>query len=111
MIQAAKTNEVKSLVISKRHNKAHTATGNRIAKRLHTKFTPHAEFDVAVDDVKVAVETSASVEAALLKLEAEPGRVYVALTNKDGLHDTLRVAHGRVGVMDAQGNVIRECEY
>jgi hypothetical protein len=108
MIRSANSTKV-SLVISKPHNKAHTATGNRIAKRFDTQFTPDAEFDVATGDLKVAVETSASMESALLSLESEPGRVYVALTNKDGVNDALRVGSGRVGIMDAHGNVIREC--
>ena len=38
-----------------------------------------------------------------------PGKVYVALTNKDGVREALRLASGtRVGVMDPQGTVIKE---
>ena len=103
-------NRLKSLVISKAHNKAHTATGNRIARRFQTEFTPDQEFDIEVGDLKVNVETSASVIAALQRLQPEPGRVYVALTNKDGLADAVQLATGRVGIMDSHGNIVRECE-
>jgi hypothetical protein len=101
----------KSLVISKPHNKAHTATGNRIARRFNAQFTPDERFDVVTEEMKVAVETSASVAETLIRLESEAGRVYVAMTNKDGLVDALKVANGRVGVMDARGNVVKECEF
>ena len=101
----------KSLVISKTHNKAHTATGNRIARRFQTEFTPDRKFDIEVGDLKVDVETSASVGQALERLQPEPGRVYVAMTNKDGLADAVQLATGRVGIMDSHGNVVRECEH
>jgi len=98
-----------SLVISKAHNKAHTAAGNRIARRFQADFTPDGQFDIQVDDLKVEVETSASLSGALIRLETVPGRVYIAVTNKDGVLDALAMSTGRVGVMDAHGNVVREC--
>ncbi len=70
MIRAADSTIPKSLVVSKPHNKAHTAAGNRIAKRFNSQFTPDGRFDIVAGDLKVAVETSASVEGAF----AEPGR-------------------------------------
>lgn len=111
MIRCTTTDDQpKSLVVSKAHNKAHTAAGNRIARRFQTEFTPDRKFDIAVGELKVDVETSASVSQAVLRLQSEPGRVYVAMTNKDGLADAVRMATGRVGIMDSHGNIVRECE-
>lgn len=110
MIRCTTDDGPKSLVVSKAHNKAHTAAGNRIARRFQTEFTPDRQFDIQIGDLTVEVETSASVSDALIRLESEPGRVYVALTNKDGLADALALETGRVGIMDPYGNVVRECQ-
>jgi hypothetical protein len=90
-------------------NKAHTATANRIAQRLGTSYNAGDGFDIHTDELIIEVETTATVHQGIDRLNQTPGRVYVALTNKDGVREALRLAAGtRVGVMDPQGKVIKE---
>jgi hypothetical protein len=90
-------------------NKAHTATANRIAQRLGTRYNPGPGFDIQTDELTIEVETTATVHEGIERLREKPGKVYVALTNKDGVREALRIASGtRVGVMDPQGTIIRE---
>ena len=91
-------------------NKAHRATANRIAHGLGVDYEPGGEFDILADSVTIEVETTATVSQAISRLETRAGRVYVALTNRDGVEEALRLtANSRVGVMDSRGNIIREC--
>ncbi len=92
-------------------NKAHTATANRIAQVYGTNFNAGTGFDIQVDGMVIEVETTATVQEGINRLREADGRVFVALTNKDGVREALRLANGtRVGVMDPQGNIIRESE-
>jgi rRNA-processing protein FCF1 len=89
-------------------NKAHTATVHRIAKRYNLKTG--GDGDIAGDGICIEVETTASISEGIHRLAARSGRVYVAITNKEGLQDALRLAEGtRVGVMNPQGDIIKEC--
>jgi hypothetical protein len=91
-------------------NKAHTATANRIAQEFGVEYEPGREFDILADSVTIEVETTATVESAIQRLESRTGRVYVALTNRDGVEEALRLTvNSRVGVMDSHGKIIREC--
>ncbi|MCA9185010.1 MAG: hypothetical protein R3E01_29050 [Pirellulaceae bacterium] len=93
----------------RRPNKAHTATGNRIARRYNAMFDPSGAFDIVTELMTVEVETTANMASAIDRLADVPGRVYVAVTNREGIDETLRIASGsRVGVMDPQGNILRE---
>jgi hypothetical protein len=90
-------------------NKAHTATANRIAQRLGTRYNSGPGFDIQTEELTIEVETTATVQEGIERLREAPGRVYVALTNKDGVREALRFASGtRVGVMDPQGTVVKE---
>ncbi len=92
-------------------NKAHTATANRIAQHLNAQYNSGEGFDIETDELIVEVETTATLRAGIERLRMAPGtvKVYVALTNKDGVREALRLTSGtRVGVMDPQGNVVKE---
>ena len=92
-----------------RENKAHTATANRIAQVFGATYNPGDGFDIQFDGVVIEVETTATVEDGIARLANAPGRVYVALTNKDGVREALKLAQGtRVGVMDPQGGIVKE---
>ena len=91
-------------------NKAHKATANRIAKRLGVEYEPGGECDIETDSVTIEVETTATVAEAVTRLESREGKVYVALTNREGVEEALRLtAHSRVGVLNSRGDVVREC--
>ncbi|MCA9214865.1 MAG: hypothetical protein KDB27_17460 [Planctomycetales bacterium] len=103
-----KCNEVKEEMESE--NKAHKATANRIAQGLGVLYRPGGEFDIQTDSVTIEVETTATVASAIARLEQAHGKVYVALTNRDGVEEALRLtANTRVGVLDSKGEVVREC--
>ena len=90
-------------------NKAHTATANRIAQVLGATYNSGEGHDIQANGVVVEVETTATVENGIARLAATQGRSYVALTNKDGVREALRLAAGtKVGVMDPQGNIVKE---
>jgi len=102
-----KTNEAQMEPVE---NKAHTATANRIAQMFGVKYRPGERFDIQTDSVTIEVETIATVSDAIETLESTPGKVYVALTNRDGVDEALRLTDGsRVGVMDSKGNIVRDC--
>ena len=91
-------------------NKAHKATANRIAQNLGVEYRPGGEFDIETESVTIEVETTATVALAVTRLESRPGTVYVALTNRDGVEEALRLTkNSRVGVLDAKGEIVREC--
>lgn len=96
--------------MEKVENKAHRATANRIAQEFGVHYTPGGEFDITTDTVTIEVETTATVSEAIPRLESRAGNVYVALTNRDGVEEALRLTkNSRVGVMDSRGKIIREC--
>ena len=89
-------------------NKAHTTTLNRICRRYGVVPDPNGAFDLRIADAIIEVETSATIDDAILRLQTEPGAVYIALTNKEGVsYAVKRVAHTKVGIMDPQGNVVK----
>ncbi len=93
----------------RRPNKAHTATAHRIAKMFDTDFNEGPGFDIQTDSVTVEVETTATMLDANRRLADLPGRVYIAMTNKDGVTEALQATEGsRVGIMDPHGNIVRE---
>ena len=89
-------------------NKAHTATVNRIAQRYGVHPTPNGPFDVQAEKFSIDVETSASLDEAVAKLRLQSGPVYIAVTNKEGIHLALIKTEGTtIGVMDPQGYIVR----
>ena len=89
-------------------NKAHTATVNRIAHRYGIRPTPDGPFDLQTENLIIEVETSASLDQAIEKLQQQTGPVYIAVTNKEGLHLALTKTEGTVvGVMDPKGDIVR----
>lgn len=95
----------------RRTNKAHTATANRVAKSLGASVNDGPGFDIQLDDITVEVETTASMLEAEMRLAPLPGKVYIAMTNKDGVSEALKATQGsRVGIMDPHGGIVRESE-
>ena len=90
-----------------RKNKAYTATINRLTQRYGGR--PTDEGEIVLDDFTVIVTTTATVADAVEMLSARPGRVYIALTNREGLREGLRAVEGtRVGVMQPDGEIIKD---
>ena len=90
-------------------NKAHTATANRIAKRYQANYNAGDGIDITGEDLLIEVETTATISEGVERLRTRLGRVYVAVTNKEGVAEALRLTHGtNVGVMDPRGNIVRE---
>jgi len=95
----------------KRTNKAHTTTANRIAKRYGANVNGDGEPDVSREGLTVEVETTATLNAGLNRLKNVDGPVFLAVTNREGLVDALKKAHGtRVGVMDPQGEIVKQSD-
>ena len=92
-----------------KHNKAHTATANRISKRYGATYEPDRDFDIICDDFVIEVETTATISSALDKLSSHSGLAYIAVTNREGLQEALRLAkETTIGVMDPQGDIVKE---
>lgn len=90
-------------------NKAHTATANRIARRYGGEWTEANSPDIQAAGLTIEVETSATIAAAVARLELLAGRVYVAVTNKEAVAEALRLTRGtRIGVMDPRGDILKE---
>ena len=88
-------------------NKAHTAVLRRISER-YGGVSGHADgVDIVTDEMRIEVETSATLADGFARLAALSGTRYVAVTNKEAISDALRLAAGTgIGVMDAHGNVL-----
>lgn len=90
-------------------NKAHTATANRIAKRYNAAYNDGDGIDIACDHLLIEVETTATIAEGVERLKGRSGRVFIAVTNKEGVSEALRLTSGTiVGVMDPRGNIVRE---
>lgn len=92
-------------------NKAHTATANRIAKRYGGIYNHGDGPDISTDELTIEVETTATIRQAVRRLTGGKGAVFVAVTNKDGVVEALRIAQDtRVGVMDPQGQIVKQSD-
>ena len=90
-------------------NKAHTATLRRIAKRYGGKIGTDDRADIVAGDILIEVETAATLSAGIARLMSQSCRRYVAVTNRESLDDAFRQTEGTgIGVMDPQGNIVRE---
>ncbi len=82
---------------------------NRIAQRYGVLPTPDGPFDIQAEKFSIDVETSASLDEAVEKLRIQPGPVYIAVTNKEGIHLALsKTEDTTIGVMDPQGGIVRD---
>jgi hypothetical protein len=94
-----------------KENKAHTAAANRIAARYGGTFNPGDGHDIQVPGLIIEVETTATLRAAIRHLKGVKGPVFVAVTNKEGVHDALQIARTtRVGVMNPQGDILKQSD-
>ena len=92
-------------------NKAHTAVVNRILARYQGSSAQDGLFDVLAGDLLIAVETSATLAAAFPQIQARPGTRYIAVTNQESLDEALRLTTATpVGVMNSQGDIVKEAE-
>lgn len=93
-------------------NKSHTATANRVARRYGADYqSADGQFDICIGDLTIEIETTATILDGIDRLRGKSGRVYVALTNKEGVEEAVKLATGtRVGVMDPQGEIVKESE-
>lgn len=89
--------------------KAHTATVNRIMLRYEGRPDPTGKHDILTDAMTIDVETSATIEAGLARLSKLTTPAYVALTNREGYREALRLAESTsVGVMNPAGEILKE---
>jgi hypothetical protein len=91
------------------HNKAVTATINRLMDRYGGRAT--ADGKIMSPTATIAVATSATAAEVIAELADRGGPVYVAMTNQEAVRDALRIADGtRVGVMQPDGSIARQAE-
>jgi len=93
-------------------NKAHAAVVRRLIERYGIQGAENANgFDVHVGDLIIEVETTATLQEAVIKLKGASGRRFVAMTNREALEDAVALTNATdIGVMDPWGDVIREPE-
>lgn len=108
-------------------NKAETATINRIARLYQAEASESGCFQLRTSlplagmsppgssrpsgepMTTIEVVTTARLAEAVRGLSQRSGKVYVAMTNKDGVEYALaNVPAGRVGIMDPYGHILRE---
>lgn len=90
-------------------NKAHAAVLRRLCQRYAGgRYRPRRDgFDVQVDDLIIEVETTATLERAVQRLEHAQGRRFIAVTNREALPHALAVTRGtEIGVMDPWGEIV-----
>ncbi len=97
--------------LARRFNKAETATIHRISRLFDATPNPEGLFDLGRTGMKIHVVTTAGLFDAVERLQTQPGKVYVALTNKDGVDYAMAsISEARVGIMDPHGRVVRESQ-
>jgi len=88
-------------------NKAHSATVRRIKDRYGGVSGDAYGIDIVAEELRIEVETSATLGGGVDRLSALDGVRYIAVTNKEAIHDALRLVDGTgIGVMDGHGNVL-----
>jgi hypothetical protein len=93
-------------------NKAHAAVVRRLIERYGVQGGENTNgFDVHVGDLIIEVETTATLQEAVIKLTGTSGRRFVAMTNREALEDAMALTHATdIGVMDPWGDIVREPE-
>lgn len=93
----------------RRFNKAETATIHRFSKLFDATPTPEGRFDLDSSGVTIYVITTARLSDAVQEICKRAGKIYVALTNRDGVDYALgAITEPRVGIMDPYGKIVRE---
>jgi len=89
-------------------NKAHAAVVRRLVERYGCS-TDGDGFDLHVGNLIIEVETSATVCAAVARLQTAAGRRYIAVTNREAIPDALTATSATgIGVMDPWGEILRD---
>ena len=92
-------------------NKAHTTVLNRLLAHYQGTATSHNPIDVIAGDLRIAVETTATLSENLPQLLDLGGLVYIAVTNQESLAEALRPTAGtKLGVMNSRGDIIKPAE-
>ena len=93
-------------------NKAHAAVVRRLTERYGVQGAADMNgFDVHVGDLIIEVETTATLQEAVIKLKGASGRRFVAMTNREALEDAVALTNATdIGVMDPWGDIVREPE-
>ncbi|WP_423909134.1 hypothetical protein [Candidatus Spongiihabitans sp.] len=90
-------------------SKSHKTTANRIASKFHAGYNKGKGADIQTRDIAVEVETHETVSDAPRQLQGHKKPVYIAGTNQEAVSKALEKTEGTtIGVMDNQGNVIKE---
>jgi hypothetical protein len=90
-------------------NRSKKITGNRIASKFKTDYIPGPGPDIKCSKAIIAVETEETLADATRKLSGYRVPVYVAVTNKTAIYAAVeKYAHTTIGVMDSQGNIVKE---
>ena len=89
--------------------RSHEIASNRIAKKLGSKYNKEKGPDIITPNLIVEVETTNTVKNGLRQLQGFRKPVYIAGTNKEAVDKALETTKNTtVGVMDSQGNIIKE---
>lgn len=89
-------------------NKAHSTVVNRLLTRYQGTVPPHNPIDVVAGELRIAVETTATLAANLPELLAMAGPTYIAVTNQESLAEALRLTAGtKLGVMNSRGDIVQ----
>jgi hypothetical protein len=93
-------------------NKAHAAVVRRLIERYGVQGGENSNgFDVHVGDLIIEVETTATLQEAVIKLKGTSGRRFVAMTNREALEDAMALTTSTdIGVMDPWGEIVRAPE-
>ena len=84
-------------------------TANRIARKFKTDYTPGPGPDIKCPTCTIAVESLETLSNASRKLSGYRVPVYVAVTRKADVYSALeKYAHTTIGVMDNQGDIVKE---
>lgn len=88
---------------------SHTRAAKAIARKYYTEYNRGEGPDVETYRVVVEVETPATVEGGMDQLRGYQKAVYIAGSNQEAVEKASEVTEGTtVGVMDKDGNVVRQ---
>ncbi len=89
-------------------NKAHVATVRRICERYGGVVDHGEEVDVIAGELRIEIETWATLADGIERLSQLDGLRYLAVTNKDAILDALRLTQNTgIGVMDSFGRILQ----
>ena len=89
--------------------RSHKTTANRLADIYDAEYNQGRGVDIKTDEITIEVETPETVSDAGRQLGGHSGPVYVAGTNQKAVDLALeRYEDTTIGVMDNQGNIVKE---